>query len=267
MPVAYEVRDGNKAFYNDKTIGEWLSTAINELVSKVDPVAIYVFGSVARGEEGPHSDLDLLVIFDKIRDDQVIDLMIEARRSITAPIPCDVLVSDLARFEFNKQRLWHIEHQIARSGLMAYEREPKIPKESYMNPPPPDEIADATEFLKRAKNDLLGAELFRDAGDKHNAGFHAQQACEKALKALLIALRHEPPRTHDLVELVDVLEELPGHHVNLFDKQALEALTPWALVGRYPGDIPDIANKPTPFLVNSAKSVVDTCEDLLSKMS
>ncbi len=223
MPVAYEVRDGNKAFYNDKTIGEWLSTAINELVSKVDPVAIYVFGSVARGEEGPHSDLDLLVIFDKIRDDQVIDLMIEARRSITAPIPCDVLVSDLARFEFNKQRLWHIEHQIARSGLIAYEREPKIPKESYMNPPPPDEIADATEFLKRAKNDLLGAELFRDAGDKHNAGFHAQQAYEKAL---LIALRHEPPRTHDLVE---------------------------------------IANKSTDFLLGTARAVLDTCEDLISK--
>ena len=163
---------------------------------------------------------------DKTRDDQVIDLMIEARRSITAPIPCDVLVSDLARFEFNKQRLWHIEHQIARSGLMAYEREPKIPKESFLNPPPPDEIADATEFLKRAKSDLVMSDFARENGDKHNAGFHAQQACEKALKALLIALRNEPPRTHDLVE---------------------------------------IANKSTDFLLGTARAVLDTCEDLISK--
>ena len=37
-------------------------------------------------------------------------------------------------------------------------------------------------------------------------GFHAQQACEKLLKALLIQLGHDYPRTHNLGALEELVE-------------------------------------------------------------
>ena len=52
------------------------------------------------------------------------------------------------------------------------------------------------------------------AGDRPNfdaACFHAQQAVEKLMKAVLIACGEMPPRAHDLVVLNDlVARHLPG---------------------------------------------------------
>jgi predicted nucleotidyltransferase len=39
---------------------EALPFAVAEIVEAFDPVEVMLFGSVARGEEGPDSDLDLL---------------------------------------------------------------------------------------------------------------------------------------------------------------------------------------------------------------
>ncbi len=62
-------------------------------------------------------------------------------------------------------------------------------------------------------------------------GFHAQQAVEKAMKAVLVESGVEIPFTHDLGLLLDILVE-----------QAIESpqavreadwLTPWAVAARY----------------------------------
>jgi HEPN domain-containing protein len=37
-------------------------------------------------------------------------------------------------------------------------------------------------------------------------GFHAQQACEKCLKAVLASVGVEFPRTHDLLRLLELLD-------------------------------------------------------------
>ncbi|MCL4446136.1 MAG: HEPN domain-containing protein [Actinobacteria bacterium] len=261
MPVVYEVTSDHKALYDKKTLKEWLSTAIDDLVAALDPVQVYLFGSLARDEDGPKSDLDLLVVFDQIRDDQIMPLMAEAQVSITAPVPCDVLVTDLARYQFNEQRLWHIVHHIAKTGVLVYAREPRIPKELYMSPRRPDEVRDAENFLERVRKDLAGADFFVNNEDTDNACFHAQQAAEKALKALLIIEGIEPSWTHNLVELA---EQLPGHYVEFFDKAGLASLTPWSVTGRYPEDIPDIANKPTDYLVSVARDTVSAVERLVN---
>ncbi len=66
MPVAYEVTADHKALYNKKTLKEWLSSAVDDLVSALDPVQIYLFGSLACGDDGPDSDLDLMVVFEQV---------------------------------------------------------------------------------------------------------------------------------------------------------------------------------------------------------
>jgi HEPN domain-containing protein len=66
-------------------------------------------------------------------------------------------------------------------------------------------------------------------------GFHAQQAAEKLIKALLALGGHEYPRTHDLGVLLDLLAA-----VDVFIPEALltvENLTPFGTVFRY-DDLP-----------------------------
>ncbi len=62
-------------------------------------------------------------------------------------------------------------------------------------------------------------------------GFHAQQACEKCLKAALAKLRAEVPRTHDLLHLMELLEA-QGIAVPA-GAQWIDALNPYAVEARY----------------------------------
>lgn len=66
--------------------------------------------------------------------------------------------------------------------------------------------------------------------------FHAQQAAEKSLKALLIRHQVEFGRTHNLGELLRLAEPVaPGIDQTLSEARAL---TPYAVTARYPGEEP-----------------------------
>lgn len=62
-------------------------------------------------------------------------------------------------------------------------------------------------------------------------GFHAQQACEKCLKAVLATQGTEIPRTHDLLRLIELLEA-QGIAVPA-SAQWIDALNPYAVEARY----------------------------------
>ena len=85
------------------------------------------------------------------------------------------------------------------------------------------------------------------------ACFHAQQAAEKALKALLVWLGIEFPRTHVLERIADLL---PADITTTLDREALISLSPWAVAGRYPEDISDPSAVATTALVNAARAIV-----------
>ena len=57
-------------------------------------------------------------------------------------------------------------------------------------------------WLEKAMRDLRAAQLLLDEELYDEAAFHSQQAAEKALKALLVALRIRPPKTHSLEHLL-----------------------------------------------------------------
>jgi HEPN domain-containing protein len=65
-------------------------------------------------------------------------------------------------------------------------------------------------WLERAANDLLNIEnnLAAAGIPWDTVAFHAHQAAEKSLKALLVARRVLPPKTHDLVLLLGRCAEL-----------------------------------------------------------
>lgn len=65
-------------------------------------------------------------------------------------------------------------------------------------------------------------------------GFHCQQCIEKYLKALLIFKRLEFPKTHDLIELLEIaLEKEPLLDAFRVD---LRVLNPFSVQFRYPGE-------------------------------
>ncbi|HLF88313.1 MAG TPA: HEPN domain-containing protein [Anaerolineales bacterium] len=68
-------------------------------------------------------------------------------------------------------------------------------------------IEEAYRALVLADRDITAFEILKKSKDAHIAivGFHAQQAIEKSLKAVLFAHQIEFDRSHDLVKLAGLL--------------------------------------------------------------
>lgn len=110
------------ALWSGKTLRQWLPAAVGDVVSAVAPRRIVLFGSVARGDEGPDSDLDLLVVLDRVAPSERARLISSIRRSIRVPAPIDVFVTDLAEYERRKDIIGSILYWPAREGEVVYER-------------------------------------------------------------------------------------------------------------------------------------------------
>jgi len=92
---------------------------------------------------------------------------------------------------------------------------------------------DPREWLNRARSDLLLAKSEREGIYPEDLCFHAQQAAEKAIKALLIKYGVEFPYVHDIAELLTLLEKA-GHRIPESIRR-VETLTRFAVFTRYPG--------------------------------
>lgn len=60
-------------------------------------------------------------------------------------------------------------------------------------------------MLLQAEEDLKTAELLLEHGRYYASVFFSQQTAEKALKALYVYTRRELPKTHNLVDLAEML--------------------------------------------------------------
>ena len=80
--------------------------------------------------------------------------------------------------------------------------------------------------------------------------FHAQQAAEKLLKALLVSHGRNPPRTHDLISILAACVEF-APSLATFEPEC-EQLTIRAVRSRYPDDREEITEADTRALVAGA---------------
>ena len=101
------------------------------------------------------------------------------------------------------------------------------------------------EWLNAAQDDLLTMErILDDAHLTHIVAFHAEQAVEKCLKAMLEDDGVEFPKTHDLSRLYKLLQESRDFQIEQQD--VLQTLNTLYIDSRYPGELgllPD--GKPT----------------------
>jgi uncharacterized protein len=121
MARRWQIRDG-KALYDGRPLAEWVDEAVADMVRAADPVRVVLFGSVARGDDGPDSDLDFLVILERVTDAQRPALMSRLRLAIRAPVPIDVFVADQREFDRRKDAAGSLYHWPAREGRVVYER-------------------------------------------------------------------------------------------------------------------------------------------------
>lgn len=99
-----------------------------------------------------------------------------------------------------------------------------------------DRMADHQAWLAKAEEDWLCIRNELQAAQKPWSvlAFLSQQAAEKHLKAFLVARGHRPPRTHDLVALLEAYAQ--------FDPSLASLRADCAMLTDYPVDIryPDV---------------------------
>ena len=91
------------------------------------------------------------------------------------------------------------------------------------------------EWLARAEDDLLAAEILLAQPELTNmVAFHAQQAVEKTLKAVLEESAIAAVRTHSLTRLYSLIEPYISISV---DQDMLDRLEAVYIQSRYPGEM------------------------------
>lgn len=117
---------------------------------------------------------------------------------------------------------------------------------------------EAAAWLAKAEEDLADARYLADGGREGAAAFAAQQAAEKALKALLIEREGDFPRVHDLVKLARLLQAPPEVEA------AGKRLSPAYVAYRYPDAPADFAPGRGSELLKLAEEVVAWTKQMLS---
>ncbi len=185
---------------------------VAEAVQQVPGVdLVLLFGSRARGDHRPTSDIDLLVTFKSDRDIETAcrEAAQRAARDVYADsVGVDLVRLDPAHFNFMQHGLNHVAAEAAQDGItpMGFH---------YLRPPTPSEPT-PTEQLRRESMERAfhsvrnlhrlereyksGTEGYADPqfGWETSLGEDAQAALEHALKAVLAAHGCKYPRIHDL---------------------------------------------------------------------
>ena len=120
------------------------------------------------------------------------------------------------------------------------------------------------DWMRHARSDMAIAKMLEnDEIASEIIVFHAQQAVEKALKALLIQRQIEFPRTH----IIGVLLALCKENGYLIEKDLEEAatLSRYGTASRYPGEIDSVNRTEAKLASDLANQVFDWVESQIEK--
>ncbi|HJQ13027.1 MAG TPA: HEPN domain-containing protein [Gemmatimonadaceae bacterium] len=223
-----------------KQPGELVDEIVTTLITRFQPRRIYLFGSRARGDDRTDSDYDFLIEVEELPQG------IRIHRGF-------ILLYDFPRMEIQvhirlpgvlerrKDDPGTVDWDVVREGKLLY----ALPGLATITPAadggrvrerpggPPRSVGG---WLRAAEDDMRIAVHLSSDFDRFKTGicFHSQQAAEKFMKALIISRHRRPPRTHDLVELLDDLRNVGIELGGL--EEDLRFLGPFAVDVRYPDD-------------------------------
>ena len=202
----------------------------------VHPAKVILFGSRARGDFTPDSDIDLLII----TGSGLVDQQTYQRTSAVAhrkvaelyggSIDVDLLRMSEGAFHYGRRARNHVAGQAVRDGLDA-----NGDKVTYDNPAPTN-WPDIRQRMANAERYLSDLEVLTEnpRSSQELIGFTAQQALENALKGWISALDAEYRNTHDLTRLAEIVRQHPAEN-NTSAGERLAWLTEYAVRYRYAG--------------------------------
>jgi HEPN domain-containing protein len=125
---------------------------------------------------------------------------------------------------------------------------------------PPD---DPREWLNRARSNLARAKSPVPGGYLEDLCFDAQQAAEKAIKALFICRRERFPYIHDLEDLLRLLER-NSLKIPKYVREA-RRLSRFAVVTRYPDRVGPVTRREYRRAVRIATAVLGWAERYVAR--
>jgi HEPN domain-containing protein/predicted nucleotidyltransferase len=274
-------RHRNRRRPDPKTLAE----IVQNVVAAAQPDKIILFGSAARGEMGPHSDIDLLIIkggkFNHNR------LTRDIYRNLTGAVGVDALVVTPEVLEQYGDSPYLVYYPALREGKVIYDsgkKQAPVPTPRAragaqrlhagarrIKPDMQTDIScggqmgrkrfpptDPREWINRAKHNLARAGQAGPDAYLEDLCFDAQQAAEKAIEAVFIHCGLQFPYVHNLRQLLQLLDQR-GVNVPKYVWKA-EDLTRFAFEARYPGRFPAITKRPYRRAVRIAEGVVRWAE-------
>lgn len=198
----------------------------------LDARCVVLYGSRARGDHRPDSDVDLAIVAAEsdLTAQQRFDLRESARAAALSATPShikhiDVIVWTEAEYRTKKRSINHVAGRAWREGLVLYGAHETLPGEEIVS-----ELDNARELMRMARGQIraLFAMAYDDETFIENIfGFHAQRGAELAFKAWITLLGQRYERTHNVADLLSILasngvaEAQPYAH--------LATLTPYAV--------------------------------------
>ena len=201
----------------------------------VRPDRVILFGSRARGDFRPDSDIDLLIV----TGPGPVDRRAYQRTSAAAhhkveelydePMGVDLVHLSEDAFHDGRRARNHVAGQAVRDGFDA-----NGDKVNYDNPAPTN-WPDIRQRIANAERELRVLNILVEGNaDQEAIGFHAQQAIENALKGWISALDDDYRNTHELGKLVAIVRRHPQEEDTPAGEQ-LTWLTSYAVEYRYEG--------------------------------
>ena len=188
----------------------------------IEPDTVILFGSRARGDQRPNSDVDLLLICQqgtvapRSRARKAIKLHFQRHEPA---LNVDIVVMERDKFNYCQRAKNHLAGQALRDGVIMGDE--RLNYSEQYDDYHPDSWPDVKERLQATYRHIgtFTREIKYPEGEQESYGFFAQQAVENALKAWMSAAGIDYRRVHNLEESAENLLSDPVENSTLATAQ------------------------------------------------
>lgn len=114
--------EAGRALWNNRSLIEWADILATEIVTIINPIEVWLFGSVAGGHDNADSDIDLLLVVEPDDRTRSLELDHTIRRTTTVPAPFDLAFTDPVRMSQRRSIAGTIERAAQADGRRLYQR-------------------------------------------------------------------------------------------------------------------------------------------------
>ena len=188
----------------------------------VEPNTVILFGSRARGDHRPDSDVDLLVICrtEHAMPTPRIKRAIKAYFAQNPPeLGVDIIPMAREKFEYSRRAKNHVAGQALRDGIIMSDE--RLDHSNRYEDGYPDSWPDVKQRLRATHRHLrtFEREFSHPEGEQESYGFNAQQAVENAMKAWMSAADIDYQRIRDLQDTAERILNDPAESQTLAAEQ------------------------------------------------